>query len=463
MKSSELTMCELWDVTLPTLPPRSRLYHLAPIGVGTPYVESLTGYVARLAEAHNVWPLHLVPREMLPLLGGKYLSRDGTSHLSPFWSQGSRALNGPWTMSVDWTRALEQLTLRSELRFLTLQPWVEVLTQLKLLRPKRAWCPACYEEQRQAGGEVYEQLLWALTSVRVCAHHHRVLSIQCPYPDCGRVLSPLEPRSRPGYCSRCERWLGTSSGTDPTNGENLDEEHIEWYVWMAESIGQLLAAAPTLPTFPPRERIAHAMNLCVEQSARGTASVLAQALGLWPGAPWGWLHAETIPKLDLLLRLCDLLDISLLDFLTEEDLRIGPIRTERPWMKIPSPRRPPRRPFDVENVRQALEQALASEEEPPPSVCEIGRRLQRRDTDLAVHFPDLCNAISVRYMAYRTARAEEKAQQGCEAVRQATLAIHAQGIYPSGNRVADLLGDSWAFQIPRAREVWRETLNELGW
>ena len=138
MTRNELTVCELWDVTSPTLPTRSRLYHLAPIGVGTPYVESLTGYVARLAEAHNVWPLHLVPREMLPLLGAKYLSREGTSHLSPFWSKGSRALNGPWTMSVDWTRVLEQLTLRSELRFLTLQPWVEVLTQRKLLRPKRA-------------------------------------------------------------------------------------------------------------------------------------------------------------------------------------------------------------------------------------------------------------------------------------------------------------------------------------
>jgi transcriptional regulator with XRE-family HTH domain len=463
MTGNELTVCELWDVTSPTLPTRSRLYHLAPIGVGTPYVESLTGYVARLAEAHNVWPMKLVAREMLPLLGAKYLSRDGTSHLSPFWSGGSRALNGPWTMSVDWTHVLEQLTLRGELRFLTLQPWVEVLTQLRLLRPKRAWCPACYEEQRQSGREVYEQLLWALAPVRVCARHHQLLSTQCPYSDCGRALSPLESRSRPGYCSRCERWLGISSGMNPAHDGNLDEEEGEWHVWAAESIGELLAAAPTLPAFPRKERIAHAMGVCVEQSARGKASVLAQALGLWPGATWEWLHAGKLPRLDLLLRLCDLLDISLLGFLTEEDLRVGPSRTDRPWMKIPLPRRPPRRPFDVESVRQALEQVLDSEEEPPPSMREIGRRLGRRGTDLSLHFPDLCSAISARYMAYRTARSEEKRQQVCAEVRQAILAIYAQGAYPSGNRVADLLSSPRDFQMPEARAIWRETLQELGW
>jgi hypothetical protein len=48
------TAYEMWDITSPDLPPCSRLYPLEPIGVGTPLVESLTGYIARLAEAHCV-------------------------------------------------------------------------------------------------------------------------------------------------------------------------------------------------------------------------------------------------------------------------------------------------------------------------------------------------------------------------------------------------------------------------
>ena len=36
------------------VPPRSRLYCLEPVGVGTGMVESLTSYIARLAAAHSL-------------------------------------------------------------------------------------------------------------------------------------------------------------------------------------------------------------------------------------------------------------------------------------------------------------------------------------------------------------------------------------------------------------------------
>lgn len=48
------------------LPPRSAVYHLNPINVETPLIESFTSYVSRLAQAHCVhlgvfwflpWPL----------------------------------------------------------------------------------------------------------------------------------------------------------------------------------------------------------------------------------------------------------------------------------------------------------------------------------------------------------------------------------------------------------------------
>ena len=102
---------------------------------------------------------------------------------------------------------------------------------------------------------------------------------------------------------------------NPADEESLDDEETKWKLWVAESIGELLAAAPTLAALPRRERIAQAMTVCVEQAARSTESVLAQALGLGMGGAWEWLHEGVLPRLDLLLRLCDLVDISLLDFL----------------------------------------------------------------------------------------------------------------------------------------------------
>jgi len=58
---------EEWDMTIPPLPSRSRLYCLEPAGIGTPYVESLTSYITRLAATHHISPTTLIKREILPL------------------------------------------------------------------------------------------------------------------------------------------------------------------------------------------------------------------------------------------------------------------------------------------------------------------------------------------------------------------------------------------------------------
>lgn len=49
---------------VPPIPKRSRLYSLEPMNVGTAEVESLTGYVARIAEAHCVTVSDLVGAEL---------------------------------------------------------------------------------------------------------------------------------------------------------------------------------------------------------------------------------------------------------------------------------------------------------------------------------------------------------------------------------------------------------------
>jgi hypothetical protein len=59
---------ELWNIAMPRLPARSRLYSLAPIGIGSPLVESVTSYLMRLAEAHAVSPGNLVRTEIFPRL-----------------------------------------------------------------------------------------------------------------------------------------------------------------------------------------------------------------------------------------------------------------------------------------------------------------------------------------------------------------------------------------------------------
>ncbi|HEY7068447.1 MAG TPA: hypothetical protein VII06_43770 [Chloroflexota bacterium] len=74
MSRKPLEVYPAWDLARPAVPPRSRLFHLAPIGIGTPETESLTSYLTRLAAAHSVRVRELVVHECLPFLGRSHLA-----------------------------------------------------------------------------------------------------------------------------------------------------------------------------------------------------------------------------------------------------------------------------------------------------------------------------------------------------------------------------------------------------
>src|SRR5262245_30054680 len=59
---------EHWELALPELSPRSALYQIRPIGIGTAESECLTSYLARLANAHHLSVGDLLIRHFLPMM-----------------------------------------------------------------------------------------------------------------------------------------------------------------------------------------------------------------------------------------------------------------------------------------------------------------------------------------------------------------------------------------------------------
>ena len=82
-----------WDMTIPALPARSRLYSLEPVGIGSPYTESLTSYTIRLAEFHHVSLKDLVTQEIFPLLGKAYFIQRESLYTC---NLASRCLDSKW-------------------------------------------------------------------------------------------------------------------------------------------------------------------------------------------------------------------------------------------------------------------------------------------------------------------------------------------------------------------------------
>lgn len=174
---------ERLDLTEPALAEPSLLYTLRPRGLGTPYVESLSSYVVRLAEAHvvPVWRLILHVRSQVC---SERLSRPGMRYAYP--------ANGLGKGVEILRQSFEAATGHGDLRPLTLSALEGSVSKLDIFRTTEAWCPSCLEQWRTEGVSVYSPLLWAVRVVEVCPAH--------AFPLVGEPLSalPFAVHSSPG-------------------------------------------------------------------------------------------------------------------------------------------------------------------------------------------------------------------------------------------------------------------------
>ena len=95
------------------IPKRSRLYFLEPIGVGTPYIESLSSYLTRLSQEHCVTPKKLIMGEIAPLIMvNNYRSEMLSKNVSTIFgnSDAKPAINGMRNMTRSLVSCSKALT-----------------------------------------------------------------------------------------------------------------------------------------------------------------------------------------------------------------------------------------------------------------------------------------------------------------------------------------------------------------
>jgi len=307
-----------WPLTRRAVPPRSRLYHLAPVGVGTEHVETLTSYVTRLAAAHAVPVSKLVGHEIGPLavrpkLGSQFAT--GTQRrFVPLINCQSYILNASGYAAQNWVTQLHHLTGEDKLRFLTTLCWNGAVSGEELVRWYQAWCPQCYQGWRDAGEMVREPLLWVLRAVSMCTLHRRQLETRCW--NCGRTPHVLTGRSRSGHCGHCQAWLGSNDPGPSGDEQTAPEEAYE--LWVAREIGGLLRAAPCVSHAMSAEILRANLRACSQhlfrKGARGRS--LARIVGASASQVVGWLINGYLVKLGPLMRISYRLGIPALDLLS---------------------------------------------------------------------------------------------------------------------------------------------------
>lgn|GEM_PF-2364931 len=328
--------------------------------------------------------------------------------------------------------------------------------------PIHPTCNLVAQSVGKTGHVIYDPLLWALESVVRCPLHGQPLCLHCPNPSCARTQYPLALQGQPGYCMSCGQWLGSASQGE-AESPTISDDESEWQRWVANAAGELLAAAPCFSKQPSRERLAMMITTYVDEKAGGNIHMLARQLRVAFSTVWQLQHGQKVPQLGMLVQICAHLGMAPVDFLTGNIGRVGtPQRLVPPGEPLP-PKGSQRlsRRMDTKKLQTALEAAL--QEDPPPSMKEVGRRLGGYNpSDLARYLPDLCRAISLRYLEYKSNKGVERRRKACEQVLQAVQTVHDQGIYPSQHRIEALLNMPGLLRQHEVKVVWQDSLRELG-
>lgn len=427
----------------PCLLPPSRLSNLKPIGIGTPMVESLVSYIYRLAMAH-CWTLNtLFEFEILPLLNIPNIRRRKRSQHMAASVLGKaqrwfERINGASETTAKLTAAIECLTLRDDISFLSFLPWCNIFSPENLTRKYKAWCPDCYSEWRASGNLIYEPLLWTVHAVQICVRHQIYLTHLCP--NCNENLQWLSARSFPGYCSKCSGWLGVSGNNSGKQGALLKGSKLESHSWIANNVGQLLAASSNQRRKSTQENVVRSLSICIENICKGIPNRFAKIIGKPKSTLWGWTHHKTKLSLIDLLRICYCTGPSLLDFLTRDfDPTLLPV-PKAPLAELGhSTRRYLRKPLINQNdIMQRLHNFL-DEKTKPVSMQKVAGILKQDERTLRHKYPEICRQISKRFLNFTSKCSKDKWDKLDEEILGVVLQLHNTGQRISRRNIAALL------------------------
>jgi transcriptional regulator with XRE-family HTH domain len=456
----ELAMYNALNLCQPSIPPRSILYQLPPIGIGTHGVESLTSYINRLADAHCLTPGALIVEMIAPQVKSGLVRQITSRGLNTLFNR-SHTLNGTGELAYNFTQTLEALTLRNDLRSLTLLNWSDVLLTRGFMRIHKAWCPQCYHEWRVLGKNSYDPLLWSIASVTVCHVHQESLQDICPH--CHQNDLPLLTwQSRNAYCSRCSGLLSSNDFIPKTKTSNVNSSRLDrWNLFVVESLGDLVGFTSS-SHYPSKSQVHQKILTAINKTTAGNIAAFAKLLNLPKNTVWGWYQNKSFPPIDSLLKIIDLLNLSLLEFLLNDidTLDLDIIGKTGVSKKIGLKRKSPQK-FNSLLVQETLLDMLDKPEDLVLSIQEISSKLGYDRRLLTRHFPDLCREIVLKRTQAKKSSHLKTIEDCCHEVRTVTLTISERGEYPTEALVSQSLSKPSFLRYQQVRSAFKDAQREV--
>ena len=393
-----------------TYNPRSLLYAIAPSGLNTASVESLISYFCRLAASHCISVTTMA--ETITQKMGNELRIDFV------WRE--RKLSGIGPEAQSWSTALSAMTGINKLNQLTMSTWANVLTPRGLMAPSTGkWCPACFEDDLNAGRPPYFRLAWDIKAVTACVRHNLMLENTCP--DCKQTgVRHKSAYVIPGWCTKCGAFLHKPESPKPADPSSI---------WVAEQINKLLAMQASLTTPPNLEALHETIKTLVIEMSGGNGAAFAKRVKVAKSTVHCWTHGKTAISLDAALHVCDATGLSL-DKLLTADLDQWEPQAKSPQLKLhmalgSRQRSKPERSLDWKSIRQQLRSYLTHPT--PVSLAEAARELKIDASYLYLNANKEARQLSSRWLNHVTTQAAQKRQKAREKVLRASQQLLSEG------------------------------------
>ncbi len=406
------------------IPPRSLLASLRPMGLGTPYRESLSSYYLGLAHLHHVSPKTLARELIIPRI------KDGNARQSDdaFTIWKLPLFNGISSVPETWANILSELTGQQGLIDLTLVPLRPYMNVQRLMSSTKKWCPICLSEAAQEG-RAYGQLLWEIAAIEACPKHGIKLVSQCRCNG-SSPLSTRHVKHLSGFCGSCGYSL-------TENYEVLIESASEDEVKRAQLIVVMLGDIERLK--PKSHRgivgISEFLKSAAQHFTGGNAALLGKLLGIKKNTLHGWMNGKFIPSFPQMVEMSFACRSSIADVMlgTNTTFEGTEIIATHTVAQISTRTRKTQK-LDRELIKRQLE--MLSNENPPISVATAAEKLGVNRRTLFNRFGDIAKRMNQRFQAHRHSGKMRRFADKCDLYHQSAVMLMQQGIRPTQRLVA---------------------------
>ncbi|UUV23643.1 MULTISPECIES: TniQ family protein [Lysinibacillus] len=420
---------------------RSVFYNLQPFNLNSGSVESLSSYLIRLSNTHNIDVGSLVNKIIIPKLKKDYLSRS-TEYGGNSFFEGAKTMNSFNENSFDMAKVLGELTSRNDLNQLTLLNFKGKFSNRDLLKNELSWCSECLKEWLEKDG-LYYPLIWHFKLVQVCFKHKCLLRNCCE--NCFRINPILRRKMLLGYCSYCAQPMFENSKVVNCN---FKKEELEWYDFCFLNIELILENR--LENFNASGFI----NAIFTQYLSDDLSVFTRITTIPKSTLRGWLRGDNVPTLEGILKVCYALNISLAN-LGRKSLQISTNGySETMTFKKESSAR---KPIDFKQTELELNRIL--KQEIPISMISAARLIGRNKRVLYYNFPDLCKSISKRYLNYKQTVANNRIKNIQNEIEITFFELMSENIFPSRAAIEKRINKPGLLREPRIKSFWQSLIN----